>query len=250
MNCLLYCIFSTGAVRPASLPPGINGKPVVFAQRKYLCAAVSPLVLPLSSDAESLLRYGRFINAVHGADLTILPFRYGMVLPGFDAVQKHLERFTPRYTMLLTKLNGYSEMSVRFFHPASPSPEAEGKAVEGHFTAETEGIGASYLERRRHYYTRQQMREEERLRLRAELLGDLEGLFAQWREETETAIKGERWSFYFLVPRRMEACFRRAVRRSLAPSAEVSVSGPWPPYNFVDERTFSGGEGNDSETFQ
>lgn len=250
MSSLLYCIFSAAELRPDYFPLGINGKPVIFAQYQYLCAALSPLILPLSSDTESLLRYGHFINAVHHANLTILPFRYGMVLSDFDAVQEHLERHASRYSMLLTDLDGYSEMSIRFFHPMLSG--AQGEIGGTTYTGGVEPSGRNYLEQRRQHYAQQQQREEERLRLRSTLFDNLDGLYSQWREETETGIKGELWSFYFLVPRYKEVCFRRAVAgvQAQAPNADVSVSGPWPPYNFIDEKAFRHGERNDSETFQ
>lgn len=248
MNCLLYCIFSAANFRPDSFPPGINGKPVVFVQHRYLCAALSPLILPLSSDTDSLLRYGHFINAVHHANLTILPFRYGMVLSGLEAVEEHLDHHAQRYSVLLTDFDGYSEMSIRFFHPLQPQTQEENDAAACVSVAASSG--KSYLEQRRRHYAQQQQREAERIKLRSMLLDNLDGLYAQWREEAETGNKGELWSFYFLVPRHKETCFRRAVAGVRVEDADVSVSGPWPPYNFVAERAFSSGERNDSETFQ
>ena len=68
----------------------------------------------------------------------------------------------------------------------------------------------------------------------------LSGLFV--RRKVESPSREEPLlSLYFLVPRTSVECFREATRQCLKDGpAKPVVSGPWPPYNFVDFSDING----------
>jgi hypothetical protein len=68
----------------------------------------------------------------------------------------------------------------------------------------------------------------------------LSGLFV--RRKVELSFREEPLlSLYFLVPRTSVESFREATRQCLKDGlTKLLVSGPWPPYNFVDFANING----------
>ena len=95
--------------------------------------------------------------------------------------------------------------------------------------------GIAYLEARRlHYFCLDQADLEQR-RLVEELCNSLAGLYVRRKVEVPESSSSRPLSIHFLVPRDSIDSFRHAARqfRSRQP-LKLLLSGPWPPYNFVD----------------
>jgi hypothetical protein len=68
-----------------------------------------------------------------------------------------------------------------------------------------------------------------------ELCDSLYGSFVRHKVEFPSSGRSRLLSLYFLVPRDSVGCFRRAARGlHRNESVKLLLSGPWPPYNFVD----------------
>jgi hypothetical protein len=104
--------------------------------------------------------------------------------------------------------------------------------------------GAAYLSRKRDLFdvTRVQLTAARTAADRLYRAMSREATEARRRRSTEQAAPGSRLLLdaAFLVPIRRAGAFRRALRqhaRKLSASGlVVSLTGPWPPYNFVDQR--------------
>jgi hypothetical protein len=102
--------------------------------------------------------------------------------------------------------------------------------------------GAAYLSRKRDLFdvTRVQLAAARTAADRLYRAMSREATEARRRRSTEQAAPGSRLLLdaAFLVPTRRAGAFRRALRqhaRTLSGSGlVVSLTGPWPPYNFVD----------------
>ena len=67
------------------------------------------------------------------------------------------------------------------------------------------------------------------------LCDSLHGAFVRHKVDFPSCKKSRLLSLHFLVPRDSVETFRRAARHLPAnPSVQLHLSGPWPPYNFVD----------------
>jgi len=212
---LLHCVYrESSGPPPAECAPGIR-----TFQAHGLAAAATPYAPPSTQlDIPRLLAYERLIACFH-ASRTVVPFRFGCVcepsrIPGLLA-----ER-ADEYHALLDRLEGRAEMGLRAFWraplPAEPPPSE----------------ALRYLAAARRRYAELTAQEE---------------YWADWicsslpvgsafqRREAGPVPGGRLVSLHFLLARAEEEDFRERVR-TLAPAAGAAllVTGPWPPYHFVD----------------
>lgn len=211
MKYLLYCIFRQ-EFQDRDESGVISGH--------GLAAAASPYVEP--TDVPELLRFAEVISRFH-AQRTVVPLRYGCVLPSREAVLDLLAGQGARFQALLSKLDGMEEMGLRVLCPAAPaSPPALPSAP-----------GAGYLAAAR----RRQEAQGHLLTAREAELADrfhaaLRGLSAEERRQARLAADGRMLALDFLVPRASLGLFRERIAQAELPP--YLLTGPWPPYNFVD----------------
>jgi hypothetical protein len=93
---------------------------------------------------------------------------------------------------------------------------------------------------KKQYYGSADRMAERQNELVKTLCHPLSGLFV--RRKVELPSSGARQlSLYFLVPRNSIESFRAASQQCLKDGlAKPIVSGPWPPYNFVEFSTING----------
>jgi hypothetical protein len=178
-----------------------------------------------------LLDYARVIHSIHDA-ADVLPMRFGGVLAGEAMVRAHLDEHRTDYLRALTRIAGCVELGVRALLPASKPPDAPAAAV----AAPGQRSGAAYLEARRRRYSTDDLVRERGAALEQALLARVAPLCREHRAELSTPRAGEPalWSCFFLVPRDSVPAFRAAVSpAALGVDAELALSGPWPPFNFV-----------------
>ena len=236
MSYLLYCIFRSPAQPRSGIPPGVGGKPVFVLAQNGLSAGLSELAeSDLVPDISQILAYEAVVEHLY-RDLTVIPVRYGCQLEGASEALRLLERHRDEYGALLDELEGLAEMGIHVLVDRSGTgtendawPVApQSSPVECH-------SGAAYLAaKRQRYLGLDRATLHERL-LVDELWGSLAGLYARRKVAFPDANRSRLLSLYFLVPRASVEAFRRAARH-LHPkeSVKLLLSGPWPPYNFVD----------------
>jgi hypothetical protein len=241
MSCLLYCIFSCQAPLQPTPVLGVGGQPVYLVTQGSLRVAISRTSSTLVSDLDGLKAYGRVVAFFHLYH-TVIPVRYGCVLPDESQVTWLLENHRLEYEALLSELAGCVEMGLRVKLDLEQSGPGESWRPERPaFTpSPPEHSGAAYLLARRAHYTALDQGTQVTQQVAAQYLDHFNGLFIK------SKIEGPRpqmplLSLYFLVPADRVENFRQAYRR-LQPSPEAGtlLSGPWPPYNFVGPGSATG----------
>ena len=236
MSYLLYCIFGASARQDLGLPAGVGGQPVFVVAQNGLSAALSEFAeSDLIPDISQTLSYERVVEHFFH-DQTVIPLRYGCKLENASEVVCLLEKHHEEYQTLLRELEGLKEMGIRVLlegseagteTKASPLPP---ESFPGPFSS-----GAAFLAAKRQRFLDLDRAVLNQRLLVDELCGPLSGLFVRRKVESPVLTRSRLLSLYFLVPRASVESFRQAARR-LHPKAAVKLllSGPWPPYNFVD----------------
>lgn len=231
---LLYCIGNASSALPAH-GLGVRGGELQCVTHAGLAAVVSPvaeLARVETPDTTDLLTYERVIREQQlVAD--VVPMRFGSVLSGEAAVRAHLEEQRAAYLRTLERVSGCVEMGVRVLVPAPPA-----SAEPEHSAPALVRSGVDYLKARQRRYSAESLLRERCSALEQRLAAQVAPLCREHRMELPAARPGQPTlcSVYFLVPREQVP----AVRAALAPLVEAegsraSLSGPWPPFNFVDQ---------------
>lgn len=222
---MLHCILSR-PVAPLSLPPAVR-----VLEAKGLAAVVSnPDAAALRTpDTADLTRFAELTVALH-RDHTLIPMRYGCVLAGDEAVWRLLVLRQGRLAALLERLRDCGEMGVRVLLPPGGRGETEGPSP-GRPDPTRPGHAHLAAVRRRLALETEATAQAERLD--AELGRAVAGLYRESRQEFGRVAGRFLLSLYYLVP--LGACpgFAEALKAHPYPVAPLTVSGPWPPYNFV-----------------
>lgn len=187
------------------------------------------LAQPVTAD---LVAYNAVIAHVH-AQQTTIPLRFGGVFDNEAAVRAHLEENAAGYQLLLDRLRGTEELAVRVVLPAQGSLAAAEPA-----TGATVGTGAAYLRARQARYA-QAARRYAAAKTRADWLTAalMPHARAHHLELTELPDRPEQITIKaaFLIARGTAAVFREKARALAAgESVTLTVSGPFPPYNFAE----------------
>ena len=236
MSYLLYCIFGTSARQDLGLPSGIGRQPVFVVAQNGLSAALSELAeSDLVPDISQTLSYGRVVEHFF-RDQTVIPLRYGCQLENASEVISLLEDHHGEYQTLLRELEGLNEMGIRVLLEGSEvGTKTDTSPVPPETFPGTCNSGAAYLAAKRQRFLDLDRAVLDQRLLVDELCGPLSGLFVRRKVESPDLTRSRLLSLYFLVPRTSVESFRQATR-SLHPkeSVKLLLSGPWPPYNFVD----------------
>lgn len=218
MKYLLY-----GIVR-ADPAAGCPGPALYLVAARGVAAVVSEAEESDGAPGVSaLLAYARAVEAIH-ARQAIVPFQYGCVMESEAAVIRLLEERSPEYAALLDRLEGLTEMGIRVLWPAAaavpPRPPSS--------------PGAAYLDSLRNRYRSTALAADE-AQLANQIAQRLGGACVEQRREVSSSPQGRLVSLYFLMPKTGVERFREEARQ-IAPAggAKLLVSGPWPPYNFVE----------------
>jgi hypothetical protein len=236
MSCLLYCIFRSPAQPRPGIPPGVGGKPVFVRAQNGLSAGLSELAESyLVPDISHIFAYEAVVEHLY-RDLTVIPVRYGCQLEDASEAVCLLEKHHDEYETLLYELEGLGEMGIHVLldgFRAATENDAPPAAPQS-FPLPC-NYGAAYLAaKRQHYLGMDRLALHERL-LVEELWDSLADLYVRRKLEFSDSHRSRLLSLYFLVPRACVESFRHAARH-LRPkeSVKLLLSGPWPPYNFVD----------------
>lgn len=244
MRYLLYCIFRSGehAIMPAIL--GVASQPVFFITNDGLSAVVSRVPdSDLFPDTSQMLVYGRVIEAFH-ANATVIPMRYGSLFERGSHIIQLLRERHQEYIALLTELMDCVEMGIRVL-----PRNVEGRFSNAELCPSNSLLGISlnaksgraYLTTRKDHYDRRARLADEHKALLERCRGAFAGVFVKCKTESPSlgvsysAFRVPLASLYFLIHRQDAESFHRVFRElSSRESAKLLLSGPWPPYNFVE----------------
>jgi len=230
---LIYCI--VGGPLPAALeiPDGVGGHRVFTSNYNGLGAALSKLPGPDPPfDTANRLAYERVVESFY-RHLTVVPLPYGCrVECPYDAVVL-LRENEDAYRALLRELDGYAEVGiqVQLGGPAAGSETPRRRILPDWFPLRPRPSGAAGLDTKP---------GTERIAVAPNVLiehlcDSLHGSFVRHKVEFPSSRKSRLLSLHFLVPRDSVETFRSAARHlPTNPSFQLQLSGPWPPYNFVD----------------
>jgi hypothetical protein len=231
---LVYCIVNASAAPPND-KRGMQGGELQRVTHGELAAVVSPLMEPTKVTAPAsadLLDYERAIRSQH-AVADVVPMRFGSVLSNEAEVRAHLDAQRPTYLRALVRTAGCVELGVRALLSPPPLPATPEEAATPWVRS-----GADYLKARQRRYSAESQLREHCAAVEQLLLSKVSPLCREHRGELSTQRAGEPtlYSLYFLVPREQVNAFRTALSPlPAAAGARLSLSGPWPPYNFVDD---------------
>jgi Gas vesicle synthesis protein GvpL/GvpF len=168
----------------------------------------------------------------------VVPFRFGTIYRGEDEVRAMLSEHE-RLSEALDRVRGRVELGVKAFLAAAA---AVGEAADDETSA---SAGRRYLEEKQR--ARRLADEREALRARwadethARLAAVAEAATANPLQPRELSERDEEMFLNgaYLVPLEREQAFRAALAEldtELGPSgARFELTGPWPPYNFVED---------------
>jgi len=233
MSCLLYCVGREGLRQGPEAPRDAQSRSVCLLSDSGLSAVFSELEQSdLPPEVEAVLAYEKVVEYYFEA-ATVVPMRYGCWLRGPAEVAALLREHGAEYDALLRQLEGFTEMGVQLLSGESAVANTAGPppALRQHHGDAT---GAAYLSSRKRHYRSSDRRANQQNEVIDSLCGALAGSFA--RRKVESPLAGAHLlSVYFLVPRMQVARFRDLVQAyGAAAEAKLLLSGPWPPYNFVD----------------
>ncbi len=184
---------------------------------------VSP---PASADA--LWRYEAVIEALMERR-TVLPVRYGTILPSARAVTDMLCRAYTQFTDDIARIQGQVEIGVRFVPLAVCGEDVSAAPKEPIATSGTAYLMTKFAE------------VQDRARRRAAATETASAMHAILKRlatasRFDAATADRDWiAAAFLMPRDATETFRQAVCQlaKAHPKLALLCTGPWPPYSFV-----------------
>ena len=235
----VYCFLDAGHALPLDGLRGVGAEEAALRAIRHegLAAVVSDAPQGLRPKRRDLVAHETVLETLSAAG-TVVPMRFGTVAPDDDAVVAELTRGASRYTELLTRLAGHVERNVKGAHledalladllAGSPELRARNEALRaagGGGQSDQMAFG-------------EQMNlavEQRRTRDAAYVVAALRPLAMLDRHAPP--IKDCFVNVSFLVPSAAQDDFDAVVaqlRTAVAGYAELRVSGPLPPYSFVD----------------
>jgi hypothetical protein len=188
-------------------------------QSEGLTALVKVSDTELSRESSAVMAYGDQIMRIHQQN-TLIPVRYGSLLADEQEVIKHLTDHSAHYHTLLAKLDGCVEVGIRMTlidsDNEADAPQASGQA---------------YLIARKHVYSVPELAAQQETLINHTLAG----LYREHRS-TLSLFNGQRtYLLSYLVPRATLTQFKEGYfDLAIGMGANVTLSGPWAPYNFSE----------------
>jgi hypothetical protein len=224
----------SGSIEPRALDAG-DGLWVIAASvpaRDYNEAALTNGLLNLDWVGRRAMAHEAVVEHFLEAP-AVLPMQLFTLFTSDDRAIEHVRRDRARINRILTRVQRQLEWGLRLTF--------DEKAALAGRTPSPDPSGSEYLARKRDQLSAARLRLTE-ARAEADRLYramSREATDARRRAATEEAAPGSRLLLdaAFLVPGRRSAAFRSALRRHArtlgAAGIVVSLTGPWPPYNFV-----------------
>jgi|TARA_B110000503_G_scaffold116292_1_gene175280 hypothetical protein len=184
-----------------------------------LTALVKASDAELSRESSAVMAYGDQIMRIH-QQTTLIPVRYGSLLADEQEVIKHLTEYSAHYHSLLAKLDDCEEVGIRMTLIDNDNE-----------TNAQQASGQAYLLARKHVYSVPELAAQQETLINHTLAG----LYREHRASL-SLFNGQRtYLLSYLVPRATLMQFKEGYFDLAAGmGANVTLSGPWPPYNFSE----------------
>ncbi len=252
----LYCLVR--APREPSLtgaPPGLSGlsplRALEVGDGLWLIAASAPLpdygseeiqrrLSDLSWVSDRALAHEAVVEHFSGTG-AVLPMKLFTLFASDERAAAHVHESRARLDRVLDRVDGQVEWGVRVRLDDARAREV--LAAEARETAGGRSAGTAFL-------LRKKLEQDASRELAGRLRSEMDAVFAELAEGASEAVRREPVAApesggrllldaAFLVPRERSADFEAIVERCaarLAPRAcDVTLTGPWPPYNFIAE---------------
>jgi hypothetical protein len=139
------------------------------------------------------------------------------------------------YNALLRELEGLAEVGIQVLLENSLAAGETDRSENLPKWFARRAPGAAHVEAKKQGCQGDQQATTLQHALVENLCASLHGSFVRHKVEFPWSNRSHLLSLYFLVRRDSVETFRHAARQLLAnPSVKLHLSGPWPPYNFVD----------------
>lgn len=253
----LYCLVrsegafaSTLAGAPAGLPRASPPRALSVGEGLWLIAADVPLPEYGADEIQRRLQEMPWVSEralAHEAMVehflaagTVVPMKLFTLFATDERAVEHVRSGRERLDRVLDRIAGCSEWGVRVhFDPARAR-----EAVAGDARREAEGHSAG-----KGFLLRKKAEQEATRNLASRLGAEADGVFTELAGQAADASRrgvppGEAGGTLlldaaFLVPTGRAAEFEEAVGRAAARlrdrACELTLTGPWPPYNFLEE---------------
>lgn len=222
MSLLIYCIMEDGMTRPLPVIRGVNHKPVYPVAGHGLQAMVSRYDQGRGIDLAGLMAFRDVVWACHEL-ATVIPMRFGSVLPDGQGVLSHLMDRRKAYEKLLKHFKGCVEMGIRVLQGEARAP------VKGLSGPSDPDSGRSFLISRKACYDSRERSAAEVRELADQCRRQFSGLYKSSKVEHGPVL-----SLYFLTFKGSVEAFQQTFKGMMSSSADkMLLSGPWPPYNFA-----------------
>jgi hypothetical protein len=237
MSYLVYCIFHSPLRSNLEIPAGVGGQRVFTVNYKGFAAALSKLVWPNSPpDVSNLLEYETVIESFYRR-LTVIPMRYGCRVECPTEAIGLLGKNHQAYGALLRELEGLAEMGIQVLlgNPRARTENAWAALPPESLPPHSSASGTAYLEAKKLNFLSPDRATTLQNAFVEKLCDSLYGFFVRHKVEFPSSLGSRLLSLYFLVRRDAVESFRQAARRlQLEESLQLLLTGPWPPYNFVN----------------
>ncbi|MFL6201485.1 MAG: GvpL/GvpF family gas vesicle protein [Thermoanaerobaculia bacterium] len=246
----LYCLVRTpGTLASEGAPPGLPGlsdpRALAVGDSLWLVAADAPLPEYGSASIQENLQNLDWVSSramAHEAVVehfgkigTVVPMKLFTLFAGDDRALEHVRSERGRLDRILDRIAGCQEWGVLVrFDEAKAKEVAAEEARQG---AGAKSAGTAFL-------LRKKMEQEASRTLLARLRGEMDEVFSDLEAQAAEARRREPVSpspllldGAFLVRSAQAAGFEKTVdrwaKRLSEQACEVTLTGPWPPYNFI-----------------
>jgi hypothetical protein len=252
----LYCLVRAPE-RPslAGAPPGLPGLSSLRAldagDGLWLIAAGAPLsqyggeeiqrrLSDLSWVSDRALAHEAVIEHF-AAGAAVVPMKLFTLFSSDERAVAHIREDRERLGRVLDRVDGQVEWGVRVRLDDARAREA--LAAEAQAAAGEQSAGKAFL-------LRKKLEQDASRELAGRLRDEMDAVFAELAEGASEAVRHEPAASpesggrllldaAFLVPRErstdFEAIVERCARRLAPRACDVTLTGPWPPYNFIAE---------------
>jgi hypothetical protein len=248
----LYCLVrAPGTLAPEAAPPGLPGlsapRALAVGDSLWLVAADAPLPEYGAAAIQANLQDLDWVSSramAHEAMVehfgktgTVVPMKLFTLFAGDDRALEHVRSERGRLDRILDRIAGCQEWGVLVrFDEAKAKEVAAEEARRG---SGAQSAGTAFLLRKK---MEQEASRTMLARLRGEMdevFSDLEAQAAEARRRAPVSPSPLLLDGAFLVRSGQTASFERTVdrwaKRLSEQACEVTLTGPWPPYNFIGE---------------
>lgn len=248
----VYCLVRTpGTPATESAPPGLPGlsapRALAVGDGLWLVAADAPLPEYGAASIQANLQDLDWVSSramAHEAVVehfgktgTVVPMKLFTLFAGDDRALEHIRAERRRLDRVLDRIAGCQEWGVLVRFDEAKAKEVA--AEEARSAAGSRSAGTAFLQRKK-------MEQEASRTMRDRLRGEMDEVFSDLEAQAADARRREPVSpspllldGAFLVRSAQTASFEKTVdrwaQRLSERACEVTLTGPWPPYNFIGE---------------